>query len=249
MLKSKKKVCMQKTTPESHKESLLSIEKAIVLGDSWRWPVAMSIDLVEIRSRMPTYNPNSNLEDSIWWLPSSNGIYSASSALASFKAPHPLVPWFKLVWFPQNIPRMSFILWMAVRGRLSTRDRIHKYDPRAVTTCVLCNSHLESHAHLFFECSFSRAIWTQLLNYCGSPWNGLGWNAFIAWASAHWRGDTPIIVTKKLCLVVAVYHIWRERNCRIFEGTKKSSSVVVRTIIRCRLSSKGSPAYYFELDC
>ncbi|KAI9198790.1 hypothetical protein LWI28_022162 [Acer negundo] len=117
---------------------------------------------------MPTYNPNSDLEDSIRWLPSSNGIYSAFSALASLKAPHPLVPWFKLVWFPQNILRMSFILWMAVRGRLSTRDRIHKYDPRAVTTCVLCNSHLESHAHLFFECSFSRAIWTQLLNYCGS---------------------------------------------------------------------------------
>ncbi|KAI9174132.1 hypothetical protein LWI28_012433 [Acer negundo] len=114
----------------------------IVLGDSWRWPVAMSIDLVEIRSRMPTYNPNSDLEDSIRWLPSSNGIYSASSALASLKAPHPLVPWFKLVWFPQNIPRMSFILWMAVRGKLSTRDRIHKYDP------------------LFLECSFSRAIWT-----------------------------------------------------------------------------------------
>ncbi|KAK3184873.1 hypothetical protein Dsin_032159 [Dipteronia sinensis] len=60
---------------------------------------------------------------------------------------------------------MSFILSLAVRGRLSTRDRIHKYDPRAVTTCVLCNSNLESHAHLFFECLFSRAIWTQLLNY------------------------------------------------------------------------------------
>ncbi|KAK3204767.1 hypothetical protein Dsin_018813, partial [Dipteronia sinensis] len=92
---------------------------------------------------------------------------------ASLRAPHPLVPRFKLVWFPQNIPRMSFILWMVVRGRLPSRDRIHKYDPRAVTTCVLCNSHLESHAHLFFECLFSRAIWTQLLNYYGSPWNGL----------------------------------------------------------------------------
>ncbi|KAK0571729.1 hypothetical protein LWI29_020657 [Acer saccharum] len=65
---------------------------AIVLGDSWRWPAAMSIDLVEIRSRMPTYNPNSKLGDSIRWLPFSNGIYSASSALASLRAPHPLVP-------------------------------------------------------------------------------------------------------------------------------------------------------------
>ncbi|KAK3221991.1 hypothetical protein Dsin_009016 [Dipteronia sinensis] len=135
---------------------------------------------------------------------------------------------------------MSFILWMAVRGRLSTRDRIHKYDPRAVTTCVLCNSHLESHAHLFFECLFRRAIWTQLMNYCGSPWNGLCWNDFIAWASTHWKGNTHIIVAKKLCFGAAVYHIWRERNCRIFKGTQRTNLVDARSIIdtiRCRLSS------------
>ncbi|KAK3225726.1 hypothetical protein Dsin_005588 [Dipteronia sinensis] len=213
---------------------------AIVLGDSWSWPAAMSIDIVEIRSRMPSYNPISNIEDSIHWLPSSNGIYSASSALASLRVPYPLVPWFKLVWFPQNIPRMSFILWIAIRGRLSTRDRIHKYDPRAVSTCVLCNSHLESHAHLFFEYLFNRAIWTQILKYYGFPWNSLWWNDFIIWASTHWRGNTPIIVAKKLCLGVAVYHIWRERNCRIFEGTQRTSLVVARSIITtigCRLSS------------
>ncbi|KAK2653267.1 hypothetical protein Ddye_013123 [Dipteronia dyeriana] len=181
---------------------------AIVLVDSWNWSSAMSIDLVEIRSRMPSYNPNSNIEDSIRWHPSLNGIYSASSTLASLKAPHPLVPWFKLVWFRQNITRMSFILWMVVRGRLPTKDRIHKYDPRAVTTCVLYDSHLESHAHLFFECLFSRAIWTQLLNYNGTHWISLSWNDFTAWASTHWRGNTHVIVAKKLCLGAAVYHIW-----------------------------------------
>ncbi|KAK2652910.1 hypothetical protein Ddye_012766 [Dipteronia dyeriana] len=83
---------------------------SIVLVDSWNWPAAMSIDLVEIKSRMPSYNPNSNIEDSIRWLPSPNGIYSTCSALASLRAPNPLVPWFKPVWFPQNILRMSFIL-------------------------------------------------------------------------------------------------------------------------------------------
>ncbi|KAK3189534.1 hypothetical protein Dsin_029095 [Dipteronia sinensis] len=83
---------------------------SIVHGDSWSWPAAMSIDLFEIRSRMPSYNPNSNVNDRARWLPSSNGTYYASFALASLRTPHPFVPWFKLVWFPQNIPRMSFIL-------------------------------------------------------------------------------------------------------------------------------------------
>ncbi|KAK3229822.1 hypothetical protein Dsin_001703 [Dipteronia sinensis] len=128
---------------------------------------------------MPSYNPKSNVDDSVRKLPSSNGIYSASSALASLRTSQPIVPWFKLVWFPQNIPRMSIILWFSIRGMLSTRDRIRKYDPRAVTTCVLYNSHLESHAHLFFQCLFSRAIWTQLLNIGRSPCNSLCWNTFI----------------------------------------------------------------------
>ncbi|KAK3193242.1 hypothetical protein Dsin_024552 [Dipteronia sinensis] len=234
-------ICLPKKEGGLGIKDLSSWNKALMIRHLWILIyAAMSIDLVEIRSRMPSYNPNSNIDDSIQWLPSSNGIYSTSFAFSSLRALHPLVPWFQLVWFPQNIPRMSFILWMTVRGRLSTRDRIHKYDPSAVTTCVLCNSHLESHAHLFFECLLSRAIWTQLLNYCGSPWNGLCWNDFITWASTHWRGNTPIIVAKKLCLGAAVYHIWRERNCRIFEGTQRTSLVVARSIIdtiRCQLLS------------
>ncbi|KAK3229947.1 hypothetical protein Dsin_001828 [Dipteronia sinensis] len=212
---------------------------SIVHGDSWSWPTAMSIDLLEIRSRMPTYNPNSSVDDSVRWLPSSSGTYSASFALASLRTPQPIVPWFKLVWFPKNILRMSFFLWLAIRGRLSTRDRILKYDHRAITTCVLCNSHLQSYAHLFFECLFSRAIWTQLLNIGGNPWNGLCWNAFTDWASTYWGGNSPTIVANKFCLGVAVYHIWRERNCQIFESTQKTTSVVARFIIdtiRCQLS-------------
>ncbi|KAK2662116.1 hypothetical protein Ddye_000690 [Dipteronia dyeriana] len=136
---------------------------AIVLNDNWRWPAAMSLDLAKIRSRMPSYNPNSTLDDRISWLPSSNGIYSAASAMESLRTPHPLVSWYKIVWFPQNIPRM------AIKGRLSTLNLVQRYDPQVVTTCVLCNSQVKTHAHLFFECLYSNAIWTQLLNKCGCP--------------------------------------------------------------------------------
>ncbi|KAK3218471.1 hypothetical protein Dsin_012441 [Dipteronia sinensis] len=40
-----------------------TIVSSIVHGDSWSWPATMSIDLFEIRSRMPSYNPNSNVDD------------------------------------------------------------------------------------------------------------------------------------------------------------------------------------------
>ncbi|KAK2652810.1 hypothetical protein Ddye_012666 [Dipteronia dyeriana] len=158
---------------------------------------------------MPSYNPNSTLDDRILWLPSSNGIYSAASAMESLKTPHPLVSWYKIVWFPQNIPRMGFILWLAIKGRLSTLDCVQHYNPQVVATCVLCNSQAVTHAHLFFKCFYSKAIWTQLLNKCGCLGIHLSWNDFIDWVSIHWKGSSPSVVTKKLYLAAAVYFIWR----------------------------------------
>lgn len=213
---------------------------SIILGDQWVWPCSMSIDLLEIKNHMPSYNPNSSLEDCIKWLPTPDGIYTAASAMASLKAPHPLVPWFELVWYSHNIPRMSFILWLAIRGRLSTLDRIHPYTPHAGTLCVLCCAFPETHAHLFFECAYSKVIWSHLKDMCGRPWNGQRWPSFIAWASQRWKGKSPSIVVKKLCLAVAVYSIWRERNNRIFGSSHKTSIVVTRSIIdtiRSRLLS------------
>ena len=119
-------------------------------------------------------------------------------------------------------------------------DRVHPYTPHVGNLCVLCSAFPETHAHLFFECAYSKVIWSHLKDMCGRPWNGQRWPSFIAWASQRWRGKSPSIVVKKLCLAVAVYSIWRERNNRIFGSPHKTSMVVTRSIIdtiRSRLLS------------
>ena len=160
--------------------------------------------------------------------------------MESLRTPCPLVSWYEIVWFPQNIPRMGFVLWLAIKVGLSTLYRVQRYDPQVVATCVLCNSQADIHAHLFFECSYSKAIWTQLLNKCGCPWSGLSWYDFIEWESFHWKGNSPSMVTKNLCLAVAVYCIWRERNYRFFKSSRKLNVEVAWSIIDticCWLSS------------
>ncbi|KAK2655179.1 hypothetical protein Ddye_008231 [Dipteronia dyeriana] len=145
---------------------------------------SMSIDLLEIKKHMPSYNPNSSFEDCIKWLPTSDGIYSAASTMASLKTPHPLVPWFEFVWYSHNIPRMNFILWLAIRGRHSTLDNVHLYNPYVGTLILFlrCSSH-ENHANLFFECAYSKVIWSHLKYICGRPCSGQSWPRFIAWAA------------------------------------------------------------------
>ena len=165
------------------------------------------------------------------WLPDSQGSYSSRSSWRHFSHVKPEVKWYKLVWFSQNIPRMAFISWLAIRERLATKDRISKYKPNIDLTCVLCKAGLESHNHLFFECSYSVGIWSSLMGKCGECTLRFPWPIFIEWAATNWKGKFLPVAVKKLCLIGAVYAIWRERNNRIFKNESKSPMVILKDII------------------
>ncbi|KAL7243272.1 hypothetical protein ACSBR1_015639 [Camellia fascicularis] len=65
------------------------------------------------------------------------------------------VPWSKLLWGPPFIPRVSFIVWLAIHERLNTRDRLQAFGLVPHSNCPFCNDHEESHSHLFFRCAYS----------------------------------------------------------------------------------------------
>nr|GEX35131.1 hypothetical protein [Tanacetum cinerariifolium] len=52
------------------------------------------------------------------------GNFSVKSVWSDLAVSKPMVPWSKLVWFSQNIPRHAFILWIAIYQKLKTHDRI-----------------------------------------------------------------------------------------------------------------------------
>lgn len=58
--------------------------------------------------------------------------------------------WSRGVWFSMATPKYAFMTWLAMRGRLSTMDRVSKWCQGIDTTCVLCNSDAETRNHLFF---------------------------------------------------------------------------------------------------
>ncbi|GJS15650.1 RNA-directed DNA polymerase, eukaryota, reverse transcriptase zinc-binding domain protein [Tanacetum coccineum] len=59
-------------------------------------------------------------------------------------------------------PRLAFILWMAVRRKLQTQDRVMAWNNNNDMKCPLCKMVNDSHNHLFFECDYSRKIWEDL---------------------------------------------------------------------------------------
>lgn len=149
-------------------------------------------------------------------MPASNGLFLLL-LLGIFSGFQPMVSAMSLPWFNQNIPRMSFIMWMAIKGKLPTLERIAAYRPLVVTSCPLCHGPPESIDHLFFKCSYSEAIWRQIIRKCRVVGIPHSWHLLIPWASSSWNGKSARSVVKRLCLAASVYFIWKERNCRISE--------------------------------
>ncbi|GFS38461.1 hypothetical protein Acr_00g0057580 [Actinidia rufa] len=85
-------------------------------NDVWTWPF--------LSTGAPPYQPKPHLHDSIVWSISPSSQYHATSTWNALRSHHPRVVGHKLVWFPKLIPRHSFILWMAIRGKLRTKDKL-----------------------------------------------------------------------------------------------------------------------------
>uniref|UniRef100_A0A5B7BV48 Reverse transcriptase zinc-binding domain-containing protein n=1 Tax=Davidia involucrata TaxID=16924 RepID=A0A5B7BV48_DAVIN len=108
--------------------------------------------------------------DSLRWSPCASGNFSIQSTWDSCRVRKEKVEWGQLVNFPHSIPRYSFVLWMAIREQLSTKDRLLRYGGISDGRCLFCNQAVETHSHLFFQCSFTSSLWRHLITDCGMNW-------------------------------------------------------------------------------
>ncbi|KAJ6907746.1 hypothetical protein NC651_018243 [Populus alba x Populus x berolinensis] len=73
------------------------------------------------------------------------------------------VHWRRVIWEPWSLPRFSFILWLAILGRLRTRDRLHSL--QTDSTCIFYHVDDESHSHLFFGCQWTSLLWNRVKHW------------------------------------------------------------------------------------
>ncbi|KAJ6697550.1 hypothetical protein OIU85_003878 [Salix viminalis] len=127
-----------------------------------------------------------------------------------------------LCWFKFHIPRHAFILWLAIKGRLRTMDRM--YDHEGPRICNLCSLEDETHEHLFFNCRFSHEVWAWLTSKHQTPWPNYRWPDLIQWGAVTYKSKSlfPSLVAR-LTLAASVYCIWMERNQRVFKATYRSA--------------------------
>ena len=66
----------------------------------------------------------------------------------------------KLIWELNVPPKIRNFMWRAVSNILPTRDNLYRRRVAVESTCEFCHQHLETEAHLLWECPFARNVWS-----------------------------------------------------------------------------------------
>lgn len=101
---------------------------------------------------------------------------------------------------------------------------------------MLCNAADETRQHLFFDCPFSRAIWSHFTAKAGvvAP---IPFDNSICWLNNASRNKNLLLILK-LLFQDTVYMVWKERNARIHSQSSRSPDSIIseiQSIICCRL--------------
>lgn len=83
-----------------------------------------------------------------------NGQFSIKKTYKCLQGAFDPVRWRKVICNNKASPRSIYILWLALRNRLATCDRISKWMPSCNVVCCLCNVEMEYVQHLFLSVQF-----------------------------------------------------------------------------------------------
>lgn len=106
----------------------------IIRGNEWKWP--RTSELIEPR-RNSNMLPDQSRVDEVRWVLDGSGKFAIQSTWEHVRDRKPVVRWWHLLWFPNHIPRFSFVVWTAIRGRLSTGDRLVGFGVTNDSTCFV----------------------------------------------------------------------------------------------------------------
>ncbi|GJV34114.1 reverse transcriptase domain, reverse transcriptase zinc-binding domain protein [Tanacetum coccineum] len=137
---------------------------------AWNWPLSWLAKAPNL-SLITALNFD-NSHDRIQWHDDNGKMadFSVKLAWEALRLHGDKVSWSNIVWFAHCIPRHAFYLWLVMRRSLKTQDMLRTWDVEpsinlSTLRCVFCKVHMDSHEHLFFECSFSSQVWQLVRVY------------------------------------------------------------------------------------
>lgn len=191
-------------------ESTSSARVKLFISDGrWVPPSSNHVLAIELRhliSSIHIYN-----EDSILWHGSKD--VNMASIWHSIRSRGLQPPWATAIWHTFHIPKCAFFMWLALKARLLTRDRMISFGMHTSPICVLCNCNDETAEHLFTTCPYTRLVLHNSPVDISSTWSDWQIGVFTLRNMSNLRKHISW-----LFISILIYSIWQERNNRIHGG-------------------------------
>lgn len=135
-------------------------------------------------------------------------------------------------------------MWKVLRNGIHTLIKLKDWGLIQSSTCLLCGRGDENVSHLFFECDYTYFVQEKVLNllHLHKPNRNATLEWYFVFKATRWRNSR----SKQLLSVLkaVLYHLWRERNNRVFSGKMIAKHVQVLTI-----SKQISPQTAYSTGC
>lgn len=158
-----------------------------------------------------------NTADKVVWCGSVNGNYSVKVGYQLLDSDVEEAFWAKnLCWSKECLPKAGAFAWLAVKGRILSRERRKRLGLAGPTKCVLCDEAEESTDHLILHCKVASSCWDALRLKLGwkGPWQNTVKGVFEGWPRPS--GTSLFSSVWVVSPSIVIWELWKERNRRIF---------------------------------
>jgi len=161
------------------------------------------------------------MKDVHQWRFEPSGNFSTRSAYSAFFiGSTTFEPW-KRIWKTWAPGKCKTFIWLAVRNRCWTADRLQKRGLPHPEHCPLCDQDDETVQHLLTSCVFARQFWFSILQplnltalvpnrRCASlaEWWKKSWRKI---PKQHRKGFNSLVI-------LGAWTLWKQRNACVFDG-------------------------------
>jgi len=202
-------------------------------GRVWRWTLSWKRELtgdaqqelVELQALLAYHHPERNERDTMQWgtketftvkelVLRTNKLLKAEAVFDNLVC---------TVWKNIAPPKVEFMLWLALLGKLNTRDLLVKKGvlPSHENVCSFCTQQPEDINHLLLKCQCSWSIWCSFAEDFGvlmvEQQRQQGFRQFYEWWLAknfHSQNSKKLFI---LTFFAIAWSLWMGRNKIVFE--------------------------------
>ncbi|XP_021726862.1 uncharacterized protein LOC110694011 [Chenopodium quinoa] len=120
----------------------------------------------------------------------------------------PKVPWKRITCNNQASPKSTFISWLAILDRLVTENRLLVWQIPCDPCFFFCAGANEIVNHLFFDCSYSKVIWSSMIHVLGFTRHVLSFAYELQWIVKYCRKTDAKRRLIMMCFSETDYNVW-----------------------------------------